>query len=38
MKRSRYIEEQITYALRQADAGMPVTEVCRHMGVSEATF
>jgi len=38
MKRSRYTEEQIAYALRQAEAGTPVADVCRHMGVSEATF
>lgn len=38
MKRSRFTEEQITFALRQADAGMPVTEVCRQMGIAEATF
>jgi putative transposase len=38
MKRSRYTEEQIAYALRQAEAGMPVADVCRQMGVSEASF
>ena len=38
MKRSRYSEEQITFALRQADSGVPVSDVCRQMGVSEATF
>ena len=38
MKRSRYTEEQIAFALRQADSGMPVSDVCRQMGVSEATF
>ena len=38
MKRSRFTEEQITFALRQADAGMPVAEVCRQMGIAEATF
>ena len=38
MKRSRYTEEKIARALRQAEAGTPVADVCRHMGVSEATF
>lgn len=38
MKRSRYSEEQITYALRQAEGGTPVADVCRQLGVSEATF
>ena len=38
MKKSRYTEEQITFALRQADSGTPVADVCRQLGVSEATF
>lgn len=38
MKRSRYSEEQITYALRQAEGGTAVPEICRKMGISEATF
>ena len=38
MKKSRLTEEQITFALRQADSGTPVAEVCRQLGVSEATF
>jgi len=37
MKKSRSTEEQITFALRQADSGMPVADVCRQLGVSEAT-
>lgn len=38
MKRSRYTEEQIAFALKQAELGTAVAEVCRKMGVSEATF
>lgn len=38
MKKSRFTEEQITYALRQAESGTPVSDVCRQLGVSEATF
>lgn len=38
MKRSRFTEEQIAYALRLADSGTPVVDVCRQLGVSEATF
>ena len=38
MKKSRYSEEQIAFALRQADSGIPVADVCRQMGIAEATF
>lgn len=38
MKRSKYTEEQIAFALKQAELGTAVPEVCRKMGVSEATF
>lgn len=38
MKRSRYTEEQVAFALKQAELGTPVPEVCRKMGVSDATF
>lgn len=38
MKKSKFSEEQIAFALRQAEGGTPVPDVCRQMGVSEATF
>jgi putative transposase len=37
MKGKRFTEEQITYALHQAEGGMPVVDVCRQLGVSEAS-
>jgi putative transposase len=38
MKRSRYSDEQIAYALRQAESGTAVADVCRQLGIAEATF
>lgn len=38
MKTSKFTEAQIIYALRQAEGGTKVAEVCRKMGISEATF
>jgi putative transposase len=38
MKRSRYTDEQVAYALRQAETGTAVADVCRQLGISEATF
>jgi transposase-like protein len=38
MKGKRYAEEQIAFALRQAESGVPAVEVCRKMGVPEKTF
>ncbi len=38
MKKSKYTEEQIAFALRQGESGTAVGEVCRKMGISEATF
>ena len=38
MKKTRYTEEQIAFALRQAESGTPVSEVIRKMGVTEPTF
>lgn len=38
MKKSKFTEEQIAFALKQAEVGTPVEEVCRKMGISDATF
>ena len=38
MKKSRFTEEQIAFALKQAELGTAVAEICRKVGVSEATF
>ncbi len=38
MPRKRFTNEQIAFALRQAENGATVDEVCRKMGVSEPTF
>lgn len=37
MKTSQFTDEQITAALRQAEAGTPVPEICRKLGISEPT-
>ena len=38
MKRSRFTEEQIAFALKQADLGTKVEEICRKIGICDATF
>lgn len=38
MKRSKYTEEQIIYAIKQAEAGVPIAELCRKYGISQQTF
>ena len=38
MKKSRFTDEQIAYALKQADMGVPVKEVIRKMGICDQTF
>jgi putative transposase len=38
MKKSKFTEAQIIFALKQSETGVAVAEVCRKMGISEATF
>ena len=38
MRKARFTEEQISFAIRQAESGTPVVEVCRKIGVSGQTF
>ena len=38
MKKKHFSEEQIGYVLRQAEAGKPVAEICREVGISQQTF
>jgi putative transposase len=38
MKRKRFTEEQIVGILKEHEAGVPVTELCRKHGVSDASI
>jgi putative transposase len=38
MKKSRFSEEQIIGVLKEHQAGLPVSELCRRHGISDATF
>ncbi|BEU74994.1 hypothetical protein MAFF211271_45490 (plasmid) [Ralstonia syzygii subsp. indonesiensis] len=38
MKTSQLTEAQIAFALKQAELGTKIEEVCRQLGISEATF
>lgn len=38
MKKSKFTETQIVAILKQADAGVPVKDVCRQAGISTAAY
>ena len=38
VKKSRFTEEQIAFALKQAETGTKIDEICRQIGISDATF
>lgn len=38
VKKSKFTEDQVAFALKQAELGISVEEVCRKMGISQATF
>jgi len=38
MKKSKFTEQQIAFALKQAETGTKVAEVCRKLGITEQTF
>jgi len=38
MRTSKFTVEQIAHALRRVEAGSPVAEICRELGVTETTF
>jgi putative transposase len=38
MKRSKFSEEQIVYALRHVESGTPLSDLCRQLGIAEQTF
>lgn len=38
MRKSRFTEEQIIGLLKQTEAGRPVAELCRQIGITDTTF
>ncbi len=37
MRKSKFTEEQIAMALRKGEAGTPAADICRKLGISQAT-
>ena len=38
MPKSRFTEEQISFALKKAEIGTRIDEICRKLGISDANF
>lgn len=38
MKRTKFTESQIVFAVKQGENGVKIPEICRQMGISEATY
>lgn len=38
MKKSKFTESQIVYAIKQSETGTRVEDICRQFGISQATF
>lgn len=38
MKKSKFTEPQIIFAIKQSESGTRIDEICRQMGISQATF
>ena len=38
MKKSKFTEEQIVYAIKQVEVDVPIVELCRKYGISQQTF
>jgi putative transposase len=38
MKKTKFTKEQIAFTMKQGDAGQPIADVCRQIGISEPTY